>query len=562
MALQNPWVGYLQRNYQEIKTNILQRLAESNPEVTDHSESNILVVVLGIFSGIAEMLNYYIDNMARESFITTCRKYSSAVKLTRLIDYRIKSKIPASVDILITFFESDGETPYELPTDILIPIGTKFSTTNGVEFVSVNDITVPANSVSANIPVRQKTKEDDDNLGVTTNDPDQVYSLGKDYVYNSIELYVGGEFWELQETLGRSKPTDKHYIVEVSASKEAYIRFGDNINGAIPTAGQTLLADYFTSLGSLGNVEIGTINSSTTNFTAVYGIPDYVITNPNKAVAGTDFEDIERIRRSAPLSLRTLDRAVTKQDYIDIGLLAPGVDKVNLLFNCGKYVNLYISPNGGGIASTSLLQDVEQFFDDKKMVTTFVKALPAGESRLKINLHVVGKFRVNGEQLRADVENALLDAYSYEKSDVNKTTRVSDLIALVDNLPRVDYLQLISLSIIPYIRPVKQSTVALNAEFTVNRGTPQPTDWLIKFDGIYMKILKNNTQMANILINQVYDAPDFIFTIKILPGAYQTGDEWRFRTMPTSSDLILNDYSVPVLFKENLTLTVQETLSK
>ena len=86
MALKNQWVGYISRSYLQIKNSVLQRLSEIVPEVTDHSESNILVIIIGIFSGIAEMLNYYIDNMARESFITTARRYSSVVKHTRLIE--------------------------------------------------------------------------------------------------------------------------------------------------------------------------------------------------------------------------------------------------------------------------------------------------------------------------------------------------------------------------------------------------------------------------------------------------------------------------------------------
>ncbi len=77
MALDNPWVGYITRSYQQIKDSLLSRMVTNNPEITDHSESNILVIIIGMFAGIAEMLGYYIDNMAREAFIATARKFTS-----------------------------------------------------------------------------------------------------------------------------------------------------------------------------------------------------------------------------------------------------------------------------------------------------------------------------------------------------------------------------------------------------------------------------------------------------------------------------------------------------
>jgi len=558
-TINNPWVGYLDRNFRSIKNRILTRMGETIPEMTDHSDSNILVVAIEAFSGVAEMIAYYIDNMAREAFITTARKYSSVVKHTRLIDYRIKAKVPASVDLSIFFTNLDG-TPYTNPTEFTIPIGTAFTTANGIQFLTVSDNIVKAGATAASISVRQKTLVSNDNLGITSDQVDQVFSLGTDYVNNSIQITIGGEPWFFKQTLGRSLPTDKDYIVDVSANKEAYIRFGDGINGAIPTAGQNVVGDYYTSLGSLGNVEVNTIINTTYDFSTLHGIPKVTITNILKASNGTDFEDIERIRRSAPLSLRTLDRAVTFQDYKDIALLAPGVDKAEVSFSCGKYVYIYIAPNNGGIASTSLLNDVENYFDNKKMVTTFVRPLPTGESGIYIDATVTGKFRKDGIQLKNELTALLLDKYSYDNSDINKTIRESDLISLIDNYVYVDYLTLNELSTVSYIRP-EGHTTQLDYSLKINSGSTTNQVWKIKYNGDTFILFKGNQQVANLEAGVPFTDLSNILTITVNAGAYAIGNEWSFTTQPINKDQVGRDYAIPVLKPENLKLTIIEQTS-
>lgn len=560
MKLNNPWVGYLERSHLQIKNSVLQRLGEAVPEITDHSESNILVIIISIFSGIAEMLNYYIDNMAREAFITTARRYSSVVKHTRLIDYRIKATVPASVDIQLSFKDAMGDL---INNDVVryIPKGTIFKTDNNIEFISVQDTYIPINVKVYPISTQQKTFNNNMLIGVTDGTDDQVFSIGSNYVNDSLYLEVGGEIWELVNTLGRSTPEDKHFIVDISVDKVAYIKFGDNINGKRPGAGLELIGDYYTSQGLLGNVDANTIKNSDFNFTILGSVVSSVGINNNLgAVAGTGYEDIERIRRSAPLHLRTLERAVTKQDYIDITLLAPGVDKATVEYNCGKFIDIYISPNGGGIAQSALLQTTKNYVEERKMITTFINVAPAGESYIVLKISATAKFRRDGIQTKNDIIEALLEKYSYTNSDVNKKTRKSDIIALVDNLEKVDFLNIDYIYLKPYIRP-RNHTVELVHVLTVNPGATVMHIWRLQFDGNYMRLLKNNIHIANLVIDESYTDPENNFTITISPNAYVVGNEWIFKTHPFNQNIETDDFSVPVLREEDLNIIVTEQLS-
>ena len=82
MSITNPWLTPYQRSYQQIKSKVLDKLKDikdpkGNTLITDYSEGNIFVLILSIFSSIAEVIHYYIDNMARETFFSTARRYDS-----------------------------------------------------------------------------------------------------------------------------------------------------------------------------------------------------------------------------------------------------------------------------------------------------------------------------------------------------------------------------------------------------------------------------------------------------------------------------------------------------
>lgn len=534
-------------------------MGETNPEITDHSESNILVVIISMFSGVAEMINYYIDNMAREAFITTARRYSSVVKHTRLIDYRIKSSIPASTNIQVTYLNSLNEnTITAIP--ITIPQGTQFFTNNNVVFISVSDVIVEANTNSINIPVEQKQYLLDIYMGNTTASEDSVYEIGTNYVHNSMLLKVGGEIWTLVDTLGRSGPEDKHYIVEITADRVAIIKFGDGINGKIPNAGLDILGNYYITQGSLGNVNANTINQ--TNFvfdTQAMDVSEVKITNPYSAVAGTDYESIEKIRRSAPLHLRTLDRAVTRQDYIDIAMLAPGVDKATVHFDCGKNVEVYISPNGGGIASTTLLESTKEYIDRRKMITTFIDVKPAGESQIILDVEVWARFRMDPIQTRADIINALEKAYNYEASGVNRSIRKSDIIALIDNLEKVDYLNLNSIYLKPYYRRLNGNNELL-ADLIVTDKATDKISWRFQFDGNFIRVYKDNDFEGNITLGTEFTDSKGTIKVTVQPNAYQLGDEWVFTTYPFNNDLAIDDFTVPVINTQLSTIKVNKQI--
>ena len=199
MPTKNPWLNPYQRSFNAIKEQLRKSLQINVPEITDYSEGNIFMIILSIYAAIAEVLHYYIDNVARETFFVTARKYTSLYKHAKLVDYHIKSAVPASVDL--TMYTTDGK---DLTTNIYIPTGTVFNSTDGKSWIVTAkdgitwDKTLYPRSIK--VPVVQKEPYGPVVLSTGVVSPDFRIAIkniptGKRYVEGSLVLKVGDVLW-------------------------------------------------------------------------------------------------------------------------------------------------------------------------------------------------------------------------------------------------------------------------------------------------------------------------------------------------------------------------------
>lgn len=90
-----------------------------------------------------------------------------------------------------------------------------------------------------------------DGTEVTNAQPGQRFKFDRAPV-RSATVKVGDECWEPVPSLDGSGPDDHHYVLEVESGA---VRFGDNVRGAVPEAGQSVVATrYEFGGGPEGNV--------------------------------------------------------------------------------------------------------------------------------------------------------------------------------------------------------------------------------------------------------------------------------------------------------------------
>ena len=592
MSTSNPWLTPFQRSYNDIKAKLIQSLNERVPEITDMSEGNIFILTLSIFAGIAEVIHYYIDGMAREAFLPTCRRYSSLYKHAKLVDYHIKSAIPSSVDL--TVYMQDG-SPF--PVDIQVPQNTIFNSKDGKQWITTRNVTIERGTYTYKVPVAQKEAVEEVELGTYTSH-DIIITLGdlptdKKYVEGSMVLTIGGEAWTLVDTFAYSGPGDKVYKVELDTTLTPYLVFGDGQFGRKPTIGSLIKGQYYLTYGANGNIPANQFDKVPDVMTDVTS--GLTLTNNTiAATGGSDYEDFDTLKEHIPLSIKTLGVAITKEDYEAIAMLIDGVDKAYCNYICGKYVEVYITPDGGSEASTELINNVKQRMESSKVLTTRVSVYSTHAAKIYLSAEITGRKSFKSIDISNQVKKALLDAYNYQNSDINKPVRQSDLYALMDNQPMVDFLTITELYLLPYpiaININSQNTEeivsvpALNITYfkmiSFTTSTPESDfencyiQTVIENGNAFYKVYANKDLSGNALYSGQYGKPlevtltksKFSLTIN-LPvenANYENGTVYQLTTQPMGSngrlvDLIPHNYNIPTISSDNITLIINEVV--
>lgn len=458
MSTNNPWLTPYQRSFDSIKAKLKTSLNKNVPEITDFSEGNIFIIIISIFSAIAEVLHYYIDNMARETFFYTARRYSSLYKHAKLVDYHIKAASPASTDIYINTLDGSPISGFENG-------GVKWPASDNITFtdssqnnwILARDVFCENGTYTLILPLVQKEKANGGNwvtVGQLT-DPNQNIYIGdidsnQKYVEGSMVLEIQynnqNEPWTLVDTFAYSGPNDKVYKVELDSQLRPYIVFGDGKYGKKPNLNGTLRAKYWITIGSDGNVPENSFTTLPEQITSK--VPNAQISFAKAAGGGTDYEDFDMIKNHLPLSVKSLGVAVTKDDYESVIRNVPGVDKAYVNYICGKLIEAYITPYGNSEASSDLIGNVTLAINEAKVISVDVEVKSTKEATIFIDAEVWGNKSYKYNDIYNSINQVLIDTYSRANAYPNKPIRLSDIYSLIDNLSVVDYLKINSLVVI------------------------------------------------------------------------------------------------------------------
>lgn len=571
MGITNKWLNPYQRSYQQIKAKLVESLMglkdpQGQKLITDYSEGNILIIILSLFAAIAEVLHYYVDNMARETFLSTARRYDSVVKHGALVDYHARAAIAATVDVIL----SRSITGNSIGAKLTIPQGTLFTDSSGNSWLSARDVIWYSNVTTCKVPIIQHeryTASALNNMVIPTGDR-VILNLGtlpngKYYEQGSMLLQIGGETWVLVDTFAKSKPTDKHFMVSVDEALNPYIMFGDGTFGKKPAAGAkiTNVVFYLTN-GTQGNVKSNTITSVPSVISS--SITDATVSNAYDAGGGSNYENFTMLKEHIPLSVKTLGVAITKEDFESLAMLVDGVNKAKADYECGRKLTIYISPDGGAVASSELINRVYNLLSQRAPMTTWLKVKSAGKVQIILEMEVTGKKSYKTAEIQTQILTALYNAYSPEQAQIGGSVRLSDIYALIDNLSTVDYLHLTKFYIKPWPTTIYGNKELNLGQFKLNKAKGSMT-YYITFNSsttFTVRSVSNGyvtTGSVGSSIQIIDKANGFDFSLDIQNNSYQLGYRYSITVSEPNHDYEDPGFNLPVFENASqLTLTVKE----
>src|SRR5262245_60838048 len=274
-------IDYMARDYDSILQAMRTQIPEKLPEWTDfQSPADFGNVLLQLFAHMGDILSYYQDRVANESFLGTAQQRSSVIQHLRLIGYRLSTAAPASTLLTLT-------VPAACTDVITIQQGDAFATKSqknkpAVRFeytpaqaLIINCASLPIDSatnrkVFAGIPVEEGRLVRDEILGTSDGTPNQTFALAhsglilralgqgqaisKDIVLITQVQAGTPQEWTLQDSLAFSREGQRDFVLEIADDDRATVLFGDGAFGAIPPGGATIKATYRVGGGPQGNV--------------------------------------------------------------------------------------------------------------------------------------------------------------------------------------------------------------------------------------------------------------------------------------------------------------------
>jgi hypothetical protein len=352
-------VDYTDKDFDSLRLRVQALIKSVFPDWTDFQVSNFGNVLTEMFCWLTDVLCFYQDNQAAEGRIVTATQRRNLLALVKLLDY-----VPKGLGAATTFasFHAD-DAPAGTVT---IPAGTIAKTASAedpVEFQLLSAITLPSGSTAAVLGEVENSKNQSETFA-SNGLPNQEIQLGQTpFLDGSLSLSAANGAYSAVSDFLSSTPTDRHLVIVVDNNDRASIRFGNGVNGQIPSG--TITATYKTGGGTVGNVAANSIVLIDGSFADSLANPVTVsVTNLFAAIGGANRETEAQIKASAPASIRAPSRTVAREDYEIHARSVAGVDRALMLTrnedpsiaeNTGF---LYIVPTGLGTLTSELIDKV------------------------------------------------------------------------------------------------------------------------------------------------------------------------------------------------------------
>ncbi len=455
---------YTNKDYASLREAMLELAKERLPEWTDHSPNDMGVLLLELYAQMSDMMLYYQDRIAAESYLETAVERRSIINLLRLIGYELRPHKPASADLTLLFdSEASGI--------VTIDTGTEFQTTaeatgEPVNFqylredpleIDLSSLQLYTHSDGATyyrfkrLPVVQvDATVSNEIIGSSDGSPAQRFKLRQaPIIDDQLEVYVdeGNELvptlieWQQKIDLLDSLSGDKHYTIRRDDDESVLVEFGDGRHGKIPVRGRNNITAFYRVGGGIkGNVAAYTITKAVSSLNHL----EHVF-NKQSATGGADPETSETAAQRGPRLFRSMRRAVTAEDY-EAHALEFGLAKSRARAVAWNHIEIFVAPVGGGQPTDTLKEDLRNYFENKRMMSAVIDI----RDPVYVNVCMAGSLEIDAyhftEQIQQRVANAVANLLAFDQVDFQFRLYLSKIYEKIEHIEGVNSVHVTRLS--------------------------------------------------------------------------------------------------------------------
>lgn len=272
---------------------------------------------------------------------------------------------------------------------------------------------------------------------------------------STLELRANDMLWTETPSLYARGPAERAYRIINDDEGRSSVLFGDGVEGVrLPSGDHNVRAIYRKGLGLGGNVAAGKLTTLLSRPLGVSGA-----SNPGAASGGDDAEREDKARENAPLTVLTLDRAVSVRDYRDYARAFAGIAKAHALWiPSGPARGVFITvagENGAAIEDTGdtyrfLLDSLHRYGDPLMPV----RIESFNDKRFRVHLTVKVAADADDSLVLPAVETALRAAFGFAARDFGQGVSVDEVAAVAQAVTGVEAVQVVELHRVDSPSPV------------------------------------------------------------------------------------------------------------
>lgn len=312
---------YTNRDITSIRNEIISYIKTRTNLISDFSDSELMSIYIEVLAGSIDMLSYYLDNQALETFIMSARQPKNIRALLQTYNYKLKGIHSARGSVTINANYNDAPT---IIGDVLIPRYTSISSdsiksiTEEIKYLTTKEVILSMEHPTAEVDVIQGVVHTKKLIWDNVGSDYRYYINDNNVVLDTVEINSNTKSWQQVKDVFTCIDGGKLFSVHLDEENKPYIMFSYDYKNYITEFDGDTNISYVKSMGTKGVVPAYHLNTIASSILDTQGrdIRKHLqCTNTSKTFGAIDTENLNLAKANALNYIRTMGKCIILEDF-------------------------------------------------------------------------------------------------------------------------------------------------------------------------------------------------------------------------------------------------------